>query len=218
MKKTVMPIMMLVAASILLMACSDDAGSEKTHTGAEVSKSESKSDSAEISESDSGGEAEGAKSIEEADPAEDAPSAESGGNQSKGNEDNPLSQYSAKEIEYARVWLQVVGNSGTAEINVRHLSAGEPVNPYDDKSAVFPENVTVLAGDIMADGAVTYSGNGDGTINLYHIPSHWPSAQQIEGSMKDYTEEIISNTEKVYINPGDDEEVSKLIEKVNSHG
>jgi hypothetical protein len=36
--------------------------------------------------------------------------------------------------------------------------------------------------------------------------------------MKDYTEDIISNTEKIYINPGDDEEVSKLIQKVNSQG
>jgi hypothetical protein len=218
MKKAVMPIMILVTVSLLLMACSDDAGSEKTHTSAEVSKSASKSDGEEVSKSDSGDETEGAKSTEEADPVEGAPSPESEDSQSKGNEDNILSQYSAKEIEYARVWLHVVGNSGAAEINVRHLSAGEPVNPYDDESAVFPENVTVLAGDIMADGAVTYSGNGDGTINLYHIPSHWPSAQQIEKSMKDYTEDIISNTEKIYINPGDDEEVSKLIQKVNSQG
>jgi hypothetical protein len=74
----------------------------------------------------------------------------------------------------------------------------------------------VLTGDIMADGTVTYSGNGDGTINIYDIPSHWPSAQQLELSMKEYTQKIISDTEKMYINPGDDEAVRELVEKLNS--
>lgn len=67
----------------------------------------------------------------------------------------------------------------------------------------------------MADGVVTYSGNGDGTINLYNVPSHWPNYKQIDESMEEYTEDIIENTEQVYIDPSDDEEIINLIEKLN---
>jgi hypothetical protein len=133
---------------------------------------------------------------------------------SEGQESDALSEYSAEEIEYARVWLQVVGNKDTEELNVEHISAGEPINPYDDHSVNYPEDVISLGGKIMADGVVIYSGNGDGTINLYNIPSHWPSYQQIDKSMEEYTKEIINNTKQISIEPRDDEEISKLIEKI----
>ncbi|TYS16986.1 hypothetical protein FZC78_10165 [Rossellomorea vietnamensis] len=133
----------------------------------------------------------------------------------EGQESDALSEYSAEEIEYARVWLQVTGNKDTEELNVEHISAGEPINPYDDQSANYPEDVISLGGKIMADGAVIYSGNGDGTINLYNIPSHWPSYQQIDKSMEEYTKDIINNTKQIYIEPRADEEISRLIEKID---
>jgi hypothetical protein len=212
-KKLLIPIM-LSSVSILLMACSEDVKKNGEHVDSE----ENKSTEEDVLASDSRDEHANSDSSEEAEPADSdtEPSAQSGDNQSKSTEETTLSQYSSKEIEYARVWLQVIGNKDATEINVRQISAGEAVNPYDEDSAVYPENVIVLAGDIMADGTVTYSGNGDGTINIYNIPSHWPSAQQLEVSMKEYTEKIISNTEKVYINPGDDEAVLELIEKLSS--
>ncbi|WP_421383322.1 hypothetical protein ACOJQI_02760 [Bacillus salacetis] len=131
---------------------------------------------------------------------------------------NALSGYSAEEIEYARVWLQIVGNKDIEELNVVHISAGEQVNPYDDDSVSYPEYVISLGGKIMADGMVTYSGNGDGTINVYNIPSHWPSPNQIDKSMEEYTRDIINNTKQIYIEPRDDEEISKLIEKIDQNG
>lgn len=67
----------------------------------------------------------------------------------------------------------------------------------------------------MADGVVTYSGNGDGTINLYNVPCIGLIYKQIDESMKEYTEDIIENTEQVYIDPSDDEEIINLIEKLN---
>ncbi|UQZ75068.1 hypothetical protein C2I17_11205 [Niallia circulans] len=63
----------------------------------------------------------------------------------------------------------------------------------------------------MADGVITYSGNGDGTINLYDIPSHWPSAEQIKDPMQEYTKNIIEYPKEISIQPGNDEEVEKLI-------
>jgi hypothetical protein len=129
-------------------------------------------------------------------------------------ERDALSEYSSREIEYARVWLQIAGNKDTEELNVEHISAGEQVNPYDDDSVNYPEDVISLGGKIIADGVVVYSGNGDGTINLYNVPSHWPSYKQIDKSMEEYTKDIIKNTNQIYIEPGDDEEVIKLIEKI----
>ncbi|MFL8938671.1 hypothetical protein ACKA06_17950 [Rossellomorea oryzaecorticis] len=213
MKKLLIPIMLL-SVSILLISCSGDVKTNGEH----VDTNDSKSTEEKVFESDNGDESVSSDSLEEAEPADSDTeiSSESADTQSKNREESTLSQYSSKEIEYARVWLQLIGNKEASKINVRQISAGEPVNPYDEDSAVYPESVIVLTGDIMADGTVTYSGNGDGTINIYDIPLHWPSAQQLELSMKEYTQKIISDTEKMYINPGDDEAVRELVEKLNS--
>src|SRR5699024_4736011 len=72
-----------------------------------------------------------------------------------------------------------------------HISAGEPVNTYEkEESAEYPEDVISLSGKIMADGMVIYSGNGDGTINLYAVPSHWQEGIEPDGmTMKERSEE-----------------------------
>lgn len=128
---------------------------------------------------------------------------------------DPLATYPSEKIEYARVWLQVIGNGDVEELNVRHISAGEQLNPYDDKSVAYPEDVIVLTGKASADGTVTYSGNGDGTINVYDVPSHWPSSEQIEESMEEYTKNIVDGTEKVSVDAGDEEEVVGLLGKIS---
>lgn len=81
-----------------------------------------------------------------------------------------MSKYSSTEIEYARIWLQLGPNQEIDELKVLHILAGEPINPDDDTSASYPENVVQLAGPHLMDGSVTYSGNGDGTINVYTNP------------------------------------------------
>jgi hypothetical protein len=205
MKKRLLLMMILVTAS-LLMACSGEAkqtGSTKQEeTGQESKKEDSGEDGSE--------EAKAEEPVDSVD-LEEATSQD----QSSSTED-PLSTYPSEKIEYARVWLQVIGNKGVGELNVRHISAGEQLNPYDDNSVDYPEDVIVLSGKIMADGIVTYSGNGDGTINVYDVPSHWPSSEQIEGSMEDYTKGIVEGTEQVSVGKGEDDEVIGLIGKVNT--
>jgi hypothetical protein len=132
----------------------------------------------------------------------------------RANKESLLSKYPADKIEYARVWLQVVGNTEVEELTVRHLSAGELVNPYSEDSATFSEEVIQLGGKRMADGIVTYSGNGDGTINLYNLPSHWPSPKQIDQSMEEYTEDMVTNTKQIYIEPVDNKTLISLIHKL----
>lgn len=127
-----------------------------------------------------------------------------------------LSQFSSEQIEYARIWLQLGPNQEIDELNVRHISAGEPVNIYDETSANYPKDVVILEGSRSVDGSVTYSSNGDGTINVYNVPSHWASPAQVEENfMKEYTEDIIKNTKLVYVDPGDDKKIIELIKMLN---
>src|SRR5699024_3845996 len=133
-------------------------------------------------------------------------------------ENDPLSNYSAEEIEYARVWLEVVDNKGIDTLKVSHISEGESVGQYEDKSVKYPEDVVHLFTDFLAGGNVFYSSNGDGSINLYDVPTRWPAPEQLKEernqTMEEYTQSIIDNPEKVMIDPGDNEEVEKIIRKI----
>ncbi|MFN2747279.1 hypothetical protein ACINLE_19045 [Bacillus sp. z60-18] len=137
---------------------------------------------------------------------------------SKSEKDDALSGYSAEEIEYARVWLQLGPNQELDELNVRHISAGEPINPNDDTSARYPEDVIQLAGSRLVDGSVTYSGNGDGTIKVYNVPLRWDRSADVDKNfMHEYTKGIIENKKLVHVDPGDDVKVIKLIDIMNIH-
>ncbi|CAG9621318.1 hypothetical protein [Sutcliffiella rhizosphaerae] len=126
-----------------------------------------------------------------------------------------LSEFSSEQIEYARVWLQLGVNQDLDELYARYIPAGEPINPNDETSANYPENVIQLSGSRMIDGSVTYSGNGDGTINVYNVPLRWetnvPEGLD-ENYMKELTESIIENTELIYVDPGNEEDIITLIE------
>ncbi|WP_407647352.1 hypothetical protein [Gracilibacillus oryzae] len=126
-----------------------------------------------------------------------------------------LSDFSSEQIEYARVWLQLGPNQEIDELNVRHIKAGEPLNPTDDNSAVYPEDVIQLAGSRLVDGSVTYSGNGDGTINVYNVPLRWDGDYSLVD--ESFYTDIIDNTELVYVDPGEDEKVIELIHLLHIH-
>lgn len=135
-------------------------------------------------------------------------------NSEKQADGDSLSKYSSNQIEYARVWLQLAPNQEIDELNVRHIPAGEKLNPDDETSASYPEDIIQLAGSRLVDGSVTYSGNGDGTINVYNIPLRW-DGQYPAG--KDFYEKIIQKTKLVHIDTGDDQKVIRLIKLLNIH-
>jgi hypothetical protein len=139
-------------------------------------------------------------------------------NEEKSQKDNVLAEYPSEKIEYARVWLQLGANQEIDELNVRHISAGEPINPNDDTSASYPEDVIQLAGSRLVDGSVTYSGNGDGTIKVYNVPLRWDSSDDVSnGVMREVTENIIKNTKTVYVDTGDSEKIKRLIDIMAIH-
>ncbi|MFD1019684.1 hypothetical protein [Thalassobacillus hwangdonensis] len=125
-----------------------------------------------------------------------------------------LSDFTSEQIEYARVWLQLGPNQQLDELNVWHIPAGEKLNEDDETSAVYPEDVIQLAGGRLVDGSVTYSGNGDGTINVYNVPLRW-DGQYPAG--EEFYNEIIENTKLVSIDTGDDQEVIRLIKLMKIH-
>ncbi|RLQ91311.1 hypothetical protein [Planomicrobium sp. Y74] len=124
-------------------------------------------------------------------------------------EESALDAYSSEQIEYARVWQQLGPNQELDGLYAKQIPEGTPLNPDDETSGVYPEDVIQLAGSRLVDGSVTYSGNGDGTINVYNVPLRW-DGQYPAG--EEFYEKIINDTELVAIDTGNDEDVIHLIE------
>lgn len=123
-----------------------------------------------------------------------------------------LKDYSPKYIEYARVWLNVIGNQGVTELNISEEKEGTIINYFDDNSPVYPTDVKVITGSATADGMVIYSGNGDGTIDIYPVPSHWHAPPE---DLPALYEDILNPT-TMYLEPMLDEQVIRLIKRINS--
>lgn len=134
-------------------------------------------------------------------------------------EESQLSAYSTEEIEYARIWLQLGPNQEIEELTVQKIKAGTLINPNDETSAIYPEDVIQLTGSRLVDGSITYSSNGNGSINLYNVPLRWDSSTENgdESFMKGYTEKVIEEKEVIDIDSGNDQDVIRLIQLLNIH-
>lgn len=221
-------VMMLLV--LLLVGCTG--GKEEKSNNDSALQSEKKNNETEDSnqitkdesEATTGSEASGTKNSNENASTESSTdesketSLEGQKNEANSEKDNVLAEYSSEKIEYARVWLQLGANQEIDELNVRHISAGEPINPNDDTSAGYPEDVIQLAGSRLVDGSVTYSGNGDGTIKVYNVPLRWDSSDDLsKGVMREVTEDIIKNAKTVYVDTGDSEKIKRLIDIMAIH-
>lgn len=134
-----------------------------------------------------------------------------------------LSNYSDLQIEYARVWLAVMGTqykqwladpSTGFELHVTKSPAGTPVDPYDAGSAVFPTETVTLSGAISFQGLVVYSSNHNGTITQYNVPSHWQHDETSDHPelVKEKTQKILDEASVVSIPTGNPEDVKQLID------
>lgn len=137
-----------------------------------------------------------------------------------------LIKYSDEEIEYARVWLAVMGedyleNIGTDDfnLNVSFIKKGEPL--YYAKSELeinLPQDTILLTGNGSAQGQIFYSSNFDGTVSVYPMPSHWHQTQEEfedDDYMGKYLESILSNKQIVSIPAGNPTIVKELIQLDN---
>ncbi len=135
------------------------------------------------------------------------------GEQAEENTEANFDGYSDEEIEYARVWLDYVNGPIHPQLSVSFDDKGAPINIYiEDKNIVYPEDVTVLRGEFTADGLVTYSSNGDGTINVYDVPTHWH--QQSDAAMREATENVLETIMTKEVPTGNDEQVLNILENM----
>lgn len=121
--------------------------------------------------------------------------------------------YSDDQIEFARVWLTVIGTK-PAELNIRRVASGTPLNPYDAGSASYPTGAIVLTGKISADGQIVYTSNRNGTINVYPVPSHWQIGEEVANNpekVKAMTQEILDNVRVVSVDVCNPRDVVDLI-------
>ncbi|WP_432740455.1 hypothetical protein ABLV91_13120 (plasmid) [Staphylococcus equorum] len=132
-----------------------------------------------------------------------------------------LNNFNSEEIEYARVWYQLISTKndlkGIRHVYVTELPKGSKVNPQAQNSAVYKENVVKLEAPMRAGGSITYSSNGDGTINVYNnVPYKWESSQTSDYSQMDEVtrKAIEDNIETIYIKPHDNKTVANLANKV----
>jgi hypothetical protein len=133
-----------------------------------------------------------------------------------------LNNFNSKEIEYARVWYQLISTrndlKGIKNVYVTEIPKGSKVNPQAKKnSAIYKKKVVKLEAPMRAGGSVTYSSNGDGTINVYNnIPYKWENSQNSDYSQMNKIKKkaIEENIETVYIKPYDNKTVAKLASKI----
>ncbi|MEB7461557.1 hypothetical protein NGC05_02555 [Staphylococcus succinus] len=139
----------------------------------------------------------------------------------EGKKESYLNYFSTKEIEYARIWYQLrVSNYNvdpTMPIYINKIAKGSKVNPQAKDSAVYKEDVTTIASSHSAIGSITYSSNGDGTINLYkNVPYKWESPQVSDYShMAEVTKKVIEeNIETIYVEPSDNQDVGEVAQNI----
>ncbi|MFG6147378.1 hypothetical protein [Halobacillus sp. B23F22_1] len=213
----------LLLLVLVLAACSNgaDGKSEAEPADAEEENTASEEDKAKDEESDDSDAEENNSNDTEKEDSEDTSSEEPNDENTYEKEEQALDGYSSEEIEYARVWRQLGSHQDIEQLSVEHIPAGTPLNPDEEISLSYPEDVVKLRGSRLVDGeGVIYSGNGDGTINVYDVPIRWyggfprPDHLDDDDVLEDM-EDMINNTEEVYIEPGNDEEIIKIIKKIN---
>ena len=230
MKKIILPIL-IVSLSVILVSCNNnDSEHHNDNNSSDTNTSENKDNEA-SNEID-----------EKTNTSDSADNSESSNKQNKEKNDNKkqeknndsnkkqqstdknksyLNNFNSKEIEYARVWYQLISTrnnlKGIRNIYVTEIPKGSKVNPQAKNSAIYKEKVVKLEAPMRAGGSVTYSSNGDGTINVYNnIPYKWENSQNSDyNQMNKITKKAIEeNIETVYIKPYDNKTVAKLASKI----
>ncbi|MEN1970503.1 hypothetical protein WMZ97_20805 [Lentibacillus sp. N15] len=212
MRKILMLVAILLTTSFVVMACGNDAEQSGSNDKEKEKQTGKEEDSSEENDSPGKNEDHSASASESENTDDDDTASEENNDsndQSTSKEQDALSGYSSDEIEYARVWLQLGPNQEIDKLYADQIPAGEPLNPNDETSADYPEDVVQLSGTRLVDGVVTYSSNGDGTINVYEVPKRWDGENP---AGEDTYQKLIENTNQVSIDPGDDEEVEKFIQ------
>lgn len=227
MKKIISSIL-TITLSLILVGCNSDTSEKSNNTQSNNTDNQEKTEeknkdnaTKEESKTNEDSNDDKTESSRESNDKHNTNKSYSEGKQTKNKKESYLDDYSAKEIEYARVWEQLgpMKNNmkGMDNLYVNEITKGSKVNPQVKNSAVYKEDVVKLEAPMRAGGSVTYSSNDDGTINVYNnIPYNWESTQTSDYSkMDEVTRKAIEeNIETLYVKPTDNKTVSELAGKV----
>lgn len=230
MKKIILP-MLIVSLSVILVSCNNnDSEHHNDNNSSDTNTSENKDnetpneidEKTNTSDSEDNSESSNKQNKEQNDNKKQEKNNDGNRNQQSTDKNKSyLNNFNSEEIEYARVWYQLISTrndlKGIRNIYVTEIPKGSKVNPQAQNSAIYKEKVVKLEAPMRAGGSVTYSSNGDGTINVYNnIPYKWENSQNSDYSqMNKITKKAIEeNIETVYIKPYDNKTVAKLASKI----
>lgn len=221
MKKIILAIS-IAGLLVILVGCNSNSSSDTNTSQSKDNETQNKNE--ETNTSDSGDNTESSKkqNKEQNDNKKQQKNNDSNENQQSTDKNKSyLNDFNSEEIEYARVWYQLISTrndlKGIRDVYVTEIPKGSKVNPQAQNSAVYKENVVKLEAPMRAGGSITYSSNGDGTINVYNnIPYKWESSQTSDYSKMDKVtrKAIEDNIETIYIKPHDNKTVAKLASKI----
>lgn len=230
MKKIILPIL-IVSLLVILVSCNNnDSEHHNDNNSSDTNTSENKDnetpneidEKTNTSDSKNNSEISNKQNKEQNDNEKQEKNNDSNKNQQSTDKNKSyLNNFNSEEIEYARVWYQLISKrndlKGIRNVYVTEIPKGSKVNPQAPNSAIYKEKVVKLEAPMRAGGSVTYSSNGDGTINVYNsIPYKWENSQNSDYSqMNKITKKAIEeNIETVYIKPYDNKTVAKLASKI----
>ena len=131
---------------------------------------------------------------------------------SKKADQNDYPGYTSAQVEAARVWAYVIKSVPT-ELSINEKSAGTKIY-FGGLGVDYPKDVRQLFTPISAEGHVTYASNGDGTVTIYPVPSHWQqSADELnsEEFMTQFTQGISDHAETVTLPDGDPDLIRQIL-------
>jgi len=100
-----------------------------------------------------------------------------------------------------------------SKLNISNSAAGTKI--YNGGLGVdYPKDVRHLFGSYSAEGNITYASNGDGTVTIYPVPSHWQqSADELnsEEFMTQFTQGILDHAETVTLPDGDPDMIRQIL-------
>ena len=131
---------------------------------------------------------------------------------SKKADENDYAGYTDAQVEAARVWAYVI-QSVPKELNINESAAGTYI--YQEGMGVtYPKTVHHLFGSYSAEGNITYASNGDGTVTIYPVPSHWhqsPDELKSEEFMTQFTQGILDHAETVNLPDGNPDMIRQIL-------
>lgn len=214
----------LLASTLLLTACGQGEKNEDT-------KSESKSDSG--NKNDGSGFSNSSKKDDSNSSSEHSSSHSDSKDNSNSNDDSSNSDSSENEDtnspQYlAKVWAAALpayrdtGRGQFDDITITHYDvSGNVLNPYNANNTVkFPEGTQTLSGSPTAAGSVTYSNNGDGTINVYSVPTHFHNHEWLEDPefSQSESERIMDNPKVVKLYDDNQSALDEIASKIEEGG